>query len=32
MNPGEKVEISMVGSLEMLVALVKRKIGKGSYK
>ena len=31
MNPGEKLETSVVGPLGILVALVKRQIGQGSY-
>ena len=32
MNPGEKFETSMVGSMGILAALVKRQIGQGSSK
>ena len=32
MNPGKNVEISMVGTLAILVALDKRKIGQGYSK
>ena len=31
MNPGENFETSVVGPLGILVALVKIKIGQGSY-